>query len=227
MNFFRRHAPKLTTLASSGSLHDGTDWVHKPHARRRRLALVITTGGIVEIRTPVGVTSQQALNFLNQHRDWVSARLAMSQSSVRDSSCVLFGRRYRLAYADVTTAIDGDVITTRNEASLETFLRAELQRIIESRWPIWLGHIAQWEVVSPTWSLRKMRTRWGSCSASGAIRFSTLLAHHPVDQIDYVIVHELCHLREMNHSAAYWALVQDIMPDWRVRRNRLKHPVNT
>lgn len=70
--------------------------------------------------------------------------------------------------------------------------------------------------------VKKLSASWGRCSADEKISLSLRLAACPEPVIDYVVLHELCHLREMNHSAAFWALVERFMPDWRDRRERLR-----
>lgn len=69
------------------------------------------------------------------------------------------------------------------------------------------------------------RTRFGSCSAKGAVCFSYRLFMYPDAAVDYVVVHELAHLIEMNHSKAFYALVESVLPDWRQRRAMLKYGV--
>jgi predicted metal-dependent hydrolase len=66
------------------------------------------------------------------------------------------------------------------------------------------------------------RTRWGSCSQKGNLSFTWRLVMAPPDVIDYVVVHELCHTREMNHSRSFWEQVEAILPDFRQRRRWLK-----
>jgi predicted metal-dependent hydrolase len=66
-----------------------------------------------------------------------------------------------------------------------------------------------------------MKTRWGSCGRNGRILLNLRLIQAPIEAIDYVIVHELCHLKEHNHSKRYSALLDTTMPDWRERRRRL------
>jgi predicted metal-dependent hydrolase len=69
--------------------------------------------------------------------------------------------------------------------------------------------------------IRDQRTRWGSCSSRGTLSFNWRLALTPFEVLDYVVVHELCHLREPNHSAAFWKLVASRRPGWRRRRDWL------
>ena len=71
-------------------------------------------------------------------------------------------------------------------------------------------------------TVRSQKTRWGSCSAKGNLSFNCLLMLVPEKVLDYVIVHELCHRREMNHSAKFWALVAQVLPNWRECRDWLR-----
>jgi predicted metal-dependent hydrolase len=69
--------------------------------------------------------------------------------------------------------------------------------------------------------VRDQRTRWGSCSARGTLSFNWRLVLAPFEVLDYVVVHELCHLREPNHSRRFWRLVESRRPDWRTQRDWL------
>ncbi len=71
-------------------------------------------------------------------------------------------------------------------------------------------------------TIRNQRTRWGSCSSQGNLNFNCLLMLAPPEVADYVIVHELCHRKEMNHSARFWAEVERILPDYKECRKWLK-----
>jgi len=66
------------------------------------------------------------------------------------------------------------------------------------------------------------KTRWGSCSAKGGLNFSWRLLCAPPEAMDYVVVHELAHLIEFNHSSRFWAIVEGILPDYKARRQSLK-----
>jgi len=72
------------------------------------------------------------------------------------------------------------------------------------------------------WSLSSARTRWGSCSADGSIRLNWRLVHFPLDIVDYVIAHELAHLRELNHGTRFWQIVGDLFPEYERARAWLR-----
>jgi predicted metal-dependent hydrolase len=71
-------------------------------------------------------------------------------------------------------------------------------------------------------AIRDQRTRWGSCSPRGTLSFNWRLAIAPFEVLDYVVVHELCHLREPNHSSRFWDLVTARRPGWRQQREWLR-----
>jgi predicted metal-dependent hydrolase len=112
---------------------------------------------------------------------------------------------------------------TAEPAQIRDAVQAWLMRQAKALFVERLNHFApllgvQWQRVS----LSSAATRWGSAGADGAIRLNWRLVHHKVDVIDYVVAHELSHLRVMNHSPLFWETVQSVMPDYAQRRRVLK-----
>ena len=71
-------------------------------------------------------------------------------------------------------------------------------------------------------TIRSQHTLWGSCSSKGNLNFNCLLMLTPPEVLDYVVVHELCHRKEMNHSARFWAEVEHVLSDYEIRRKWLR-----
>ena len=98
-------------------------------------------------------------------------------------------------------------------------LREQARKLIAER----VKHFAP--IVGVTYgqiAIRTQHTRWGSCSSKGNLNFNCLLALAPPEVLDYVVVHELCHRKELNHSARFWNEVERILPDYKTRRSWLK-----
>ena len=70
--------------------------------------------------------------------------------------------------------------------------------------------------------VKNHKSRWGSCSKKGNLNFNYKIIHLPMELAEYIVVHELCHLKELNHSSRFWALVAKSVPDYKARRQKLK-----
>jgi len=99
----------------------------------------------------------------------------------------------------------------------------ELRRRAKETIPERVAHFAPLIGVSyGSITVRSQKTRWGSCSSRGNLNFNCLLMLTSPEVLDYVVLHELCHRKELNHSARFWAQVERVMPDYRLRRKWLK-----
>jgi hypothetical protein len=103
---------------------------------------------------------------------------------------------------------------------VQGWLQGEATRIFGERLAIYAEKLG---VSYRAYALSSAATRWGSCSSDGKIRLNWRLIHFPLSIIDYVIAHELAHLREMNHSPRFWETVESIFPEFREARQTLKH----
>ena len=103
---------------------------------------------------------------------------------------------------------------------VQGWLQSESKRIFGERLAVYADKLG---VEFRAYALSSALTRWGSCSSDGTIRLNWRLIHFPLSIIDYVVAHELAHLREMNHSPRFWQTVESIFPEFREARHTLKH----
>jgi len=106
--------------------------------------------------------------------------------------------------------------------AVQSWLQRQARRVFEERCALFAPRLG---VRVKRLSLSSASTRWGSASADGSIRLSWRLVHFALPVIDYVVTHELAHLREMNHSAAFWEVVRSVIPDYEQARGALRHEV--
>jgi predicted metal-dependent hydrolase len=142
---------------------------------------------------------------------------------------VATGARYRIDHDSeaqtLTLALPGpagiDTASAKIGACLRAWLQTEARHRFADRLALYAPILG---VRFAAFALSSARTRWGSCSSNGNIRLNWRLIHFSPDVVDYVVIHELAHLREMNHSPRFWAVVAAVMPDYRLARALLKHP---
>ncbi len=99
----------------------------------------------------------------------------------------------------------------------------EILRLVEHRIDVYNKH---YKLDFNDIKVKKMKSRWGSCSSKRNLNFNRRIIELPDRLIDYIVVHELCHLQEMNHSRKFWALVSQTMPNFRDLRRELRHLTN-
>ena len=161
-------------------------------SRRKTISIVVKSNGEVEVRCPMRCSQREAEAFLVSREDWI--------------------RRHLTAIAE---RHGGSVLSAGEVKALAEKAAAVLPEKVQ--------HFAeQMDISYGRITIRSQRTRWGSCSAKGNLNFNCLLMLMPEEVQDYVLIHELCHRREMNHSAAFWAEVEQYCPDYRIHRKWLK-----
>lgn len=116
----------------------------------------------------------------------------------------------------------GGATPTQLRDTVQRWLQQQARALFEARIA---HHAAAMGVQVTRLRLSSARTRWGSASSDGSVRLNWRLVHFPLATLDYVVVHELAHLHEMNHSPAFWAIVRGVMPDYEQRRRTLKDGV--
>lgn len=197
-------------------------------ARRFILRLDPSGGGAV-LTHPPRVPRHECEAFLSRHLDWLRRALEKAGPVIAvepgvqipvDGSMrtVLHEPRRRGA-----TELTDDAVTFFGKGQVGPKLVAFLKTRARDRLaPAAQTYASQLDRTVARVSLRDTRSRWGSCSTTGALSFSWRLAMAPVEVQNYVAAHEAAHLVEMNHSERYWAVVERIMPDWEPHRAWLR-----
>ena len=165
---------------------------------RKTLAIEVRPDGTIRIRAPRFCSTLQIQRFVRQNQNWILKKLGQAEE-----------RQERKK----TPA--GTPFTAQE-------LRILARQAAEDLPPRAARYAEQMGVRYGRITIRAQKTRWGSCSAKGNLNFNCLLMLLPEELQDYVLVHELAHRKEMNHSSRFWAEVEKMLPDYRQRRSRLK-----
>lgn len=161
---------------------------------RKTMALQVTRDGRVVVRCPMRVPEMAARAFAESHREWIVEH-----------------------YRQVKEREEHRLVFTEEEVKR---YRETARRVLTEKVDIWAGKMG---VTYGRIAIRQQVTRWGSCSGRGNLNFNWMLALMPEELQDYVVVHELAHRREMNHSERFWKLVEEQIPDYKQRRKRLRN----
>ena len=216
----------------AGELDLGAPVSIRVNKRARRLLLRIDASSrTVELVLPHGVPAEHGLKFLAAHRGWIAARLDALPMPVRFAEGAIvpvFGVPHRICgeadpAAPPVRIVDGEIrvrgapehLARRVRDHLMGLARTELSR----RARLYAARIGR---PITRVGVRDTKSRWGSCSAKGALSFSWRLVLAPEPVVDYVVAHEVAHLAEMNHGPRFWRLVQTLTPDCATPRAWLK-----
>lgn len=162
-------------------------------SKRKSLAISITEEGKLSIKAPIRMTDREIEKFLYQKSFWIYKQAKRKKEEQKN----------RLV---------------RTEAEIK-LLREKARKVLTEKTDYYKRLIG---VDYKKIRIGDQKTRWGSCSSSGTISYNWRLILMPEEIMDYVVVHELCHMVEMNHSKRFWARVAEILPDYQIRRKWLK-----
>lgn len=202
---------------------------------RRSLALGVGPGGVV-VRAPLGASLGAVEGFLGDHADWLLDKLAQGAARAEAAFRVADGASLPVLGEPVRLVLQGrgrsghwrGGADGQEELVLpETLGEAALLRALEARALPWFQervgeYCHRLGVAAPPVRLTRARTRWGSCSQRSGIRLHWRLIHLAPELIDYVVAHEVAHLREMNHSPRFWGVVAGLYPGWAEARRQLR-----
>lgn len=166
-------------------------------SRRKTVALQVLGLNDVVVRAPMRMSNREIEEFVQQNMDWIQKNLKKVAENQKEE----------------------EEIVPMTEAEVRELAERATQLIPER-----VKHFAP--LVGVTYgriTIRNQKSRWGSCSAKGNLNFNVGLLLAPPEVLDYVVVHELCHRLEMNHSPKFWAKVGSIIPDYKIHEKWLKN----
>ena len=212
-------------------------------SKRRSIGFLINDQGL-RITAPRWVTLADIEQAIGEKQTWIRKKLAERheriQKRLEPEMRWVDGARIPYLGKQISLRLAGDAArgtyldTERNELYLQLpafaseaqfkdrvqgWLQQEAKRVFNERLPVFAEKL---QVRYQSMSLSAAKTRWGSCTSQGKIRLNWRLIHFSPQIIDYVIAHELAHLREMNHSPRFWATVQSVFPEMESAKQQLR-----
>ena len=205
-------------------------------SQRRTIGLAIDHRGL-RVGAPTRARLGDIESLIRQHWQWVLDKLAAwrerptpNTQEITDGTIIpLLGEPLTIALTSLgrarwqfgpQTLYLQPTATASPAQVLEQALRDKARAVFAERLAI---HAPRLGVAVPPLRLSSAKTRWGSCSHHGGISLNWRLVYMPLAVIDYVVCHELAHLKEMNHSPRFWSVVEQLCPDWRKLRLELRH----
>ena len=162
--------------------------------------------------------------ILNNEKSIIESDKRIQNKERKKEEFFYLGKKYNVILLNTISKIEivDDNIFVKNKTYLNTFLKNEANRIFNERLKI-CYNLFEEDIIYPTLLIGKMTRKWGYCNkAKKLIKLNFDLIHYSIDEIDYVIIHELCHLIEFNHSRAFWKLVKKYKPNYKDNQLVLK-----
>lgn len=204
-------------------------------SNRKTLSLTVLKDGNVIVKAPISMREETINKFVEEKQDWIKSKLLIVSKTkdkfedvMKYQKFLLYGNKYSLLLSDVKKIETNDsfqiVVPKKDEPekvikSLKSWYKKVAKQILSDRLSFVENRIG---LKSKSMKISDSKGKWGSCNSVGVIAFNWRVIMLPPKIIDYVIVHELCHLAEMNHSKKFWLLVQRFLPDVNERKKAIK-----
>ena len=211
------------------------------YLKKKNLSLHISRDSTIEVRAPRNIPEQDIQKFIIKKFNWItnnldklSANILISTDYEKVDYFYYFGKKLsikRIVCADNSVDIDSNwlVIKHKEKKSVNDLIGNYVKQISQDFYIKKVEHyislLGKYQFNPKQVKCRVMKSRWGSCSSNGILTFNTRLIHVPEYCIDYVIIHELCHLKHFNHGKNFHALQKSILPNYKVIKNDLNRYV--
>ncbi|MFA5083428.1 MAG: SprT family zinc-dependent metalloprotease [Hydrogenophilaceae bacterium] len=226
---FRRRIRREQTLASLDLAGQQIDILLKRSSARRSLTLRVNAQGQAQVNAPLAMPLPRIEDFLARHVSWLQAQLVHRPDEAAWADGAKLPYLGDDLHLQLAFAIEGEPVrreglrlvcsATEVADAVTGWYRRQAGKVLAERLAAVCGRLGR-EV--PPWRLSNARTRWGSLSAKGVVGLNWRLVKASQAEIDYVICHELAHVRHRNHSPAYWREVARLYPDFQTARAQLR-----
>jgi predicted metal-dependent hydrolase len=215
--------------------------------KRKRAAIVVRPEMEVEFRAPQGLSPDTIREMVKGRAGWIlkklewfeSNRLPCRKKQYCEGEIYLYlGRGHSLKIivvdvvkkpivsvkgselkVEVPKKASGDMLPLLVKKAVWDFYSERAEEEVDRVLKVYSKKLG---IAPPAFKVKHQKSRWGSCSADNVLRINFQLVMAPPKQLEYVVVHEICHVKEKNHSARFWKLVKELMPDYEEYRKSLK-----
>ncbi len=196
---------------------------------RKTMVIVIENDASVTVRVPKRVSKKEIFDFVKSKRDWIAekqreaahkARQARAKRFIEGEMFLYLGKSYPLVITDETSYAlrfgkSNFILHTKCRHDAKNIFIKWYKRIALKYFTDRINYYSQLMGIRYKYiKINNAQSRWGSCGLKGTINFTWRLILAPPDVVDYVVVHELAHLKELNHSPRFWNIVKSIYPDF-------------
>lgn len=225
VNLTARHAVAVAVLAACKM---GFEFDLR-RSRRRTLSLEVRAGKLI-VRSPFFLSSREIIRFVEERSAWIEEKIKKTRnvpSRLPLDQILFLGKKYSVRVAKKDSLVD--------EISKIIYLDSSARSISDAVKDFYTGKTRQhveffiaknqrnFAITDEKIRYKFYKSKWGSCSAKNHLSFNAYLSSAPIEVIEYVVVHELCHTRIKNHSTRYWDLVREFCPDFKCHRKYLKN----
>ncbi len=214
-------------------------------SRRKTIGITVSPDNKVSVIAPYSISDKDIESIVTRKTKWIKSKIKFNKQVkhpykpkeyVSGESFSYLGRNYRLRIIhdgedsgvrlisgyfiiDVGDIFDQQSISSIVKLRLENWYKEKALTKFTERVKLYSKHI---NIKCTSINVKTFKIRWGSCTSTGNLTFNWKIIMAPISVIDYVVIHELCHLKYHNHSKAYWSLLERIIPNYRERKDWLR-----
>ncbi|MZQ86963.1 DUF45 domain-containing protein [Paenibacillus sp. 5J-6] len=202
---------------------DKTIEFHVVYGVRKKISIQIETTGYITVKAPNDTSQETIMTVVKQHGKQIAEKLQLIENAKQTAGAKEYqeegkflhlGKYYSLHELIETAGLSEEEL----KMNLKKFYFSSCKKVIADRIKIYQ---TQLKVKPKVIEIEESKTKWGSCSSDKKLTFNYRLAMAPIEVIDYVIIHELCHLTHMNHDRSFWRRVGSMMPDYKEKEEFL------